>query len=63
MQKTPELGNLFLTSTARTFSISPENKQGERGKGGMAASVAYWYQTEPHAPFPALPDEQGRTPR
>ena len=19
------------------------------------ASVAYWYQTEPHAPFPALP--------
>lgn len=21
------------------------------------ASVAYWYQTEPHAPFPALPDD------
>lgn len=21
------------------------------------ASVAYWYQTEPHAPFPALPDK------
>jgi hypothetical protein len=20
------------------------------------ASVAYWYQAEPHAPFPALPD-------
>jgi len=20
------------------------------------ASVAFWYQTEPHAPFPALPD-------
>jgi hypothetical protein len=20
------------------------------------ASVAYWYQTEPHAPFPALPN-------
>jgi len=38
--QTPELGNLFLTSTARTFSISPENKQGERGKGGMAASAA-----------------------
>ncbi|MBN1939328.1 MAG: DUF2961 domain-containing protein, partial [Candidatus Aminicenantes bacterium] len=21
------------------------------------ASVAYWYQTEPHAPFPKLPDK------
>lgn len=23
------------------------------------ASVAYWYQTEPHAPFPSLPDKDG----
>ncbi len=23
------------------------------------ASTAYWYQTEPHAPFPALPDRDG----
>ena len=23
------------------------------------ASVAYWYQTEPHAPYPALPDKDG----
>jgi len=23
------------------------------------ASVAYWYQAEPHAPFPALPDNDG----
>jgi hypothetical protein len=23
------------------------------------ASTAYWYQTEPHAPFPALPDKDG----
>ena len=23
------------------------------------ASVAFWYQTEPHAPFPALPDREG----
>jgi hypothetical protein len=23
------------------------------------ASTAYWYQTEPHAPFPALPDANG----
>lgn len=24
------------------------------------ASVAYWYQTEPHRPFPALPPKEGR---
>ena len=23
------------------------------------ASVAFWYQTEPHTPFPALPDRDG----
>jgi hypothetical protein len=27
------------------------------------ASVAYWYQTEPHTPFPKLPDADGRRPR
>ncbi|MCK9221022.1 MAG: DUF2961 domain-containing protein [Limnochordia bacterium] len=27
------------------------------------ASVAYWYQTEPHAEFPRLPDLDGRWPR
>jgi hypothetical protein len=26
-------------------------------------SVAYWYQTEPHAPFPALPPPEQRIPR
>jgi hypothetical protein len=26
-------------------------------------SVAYWYQTEPHAPFPALPKPEDRIPR
>jgi hypothetical protein len=26
-------------------------------------SVAYWYQSEPHTPFPMLPDAQGRVPR
>ena len=26
------------------------------------ASVAYWYQTEPHAPFPALPSATERAP-
>lgn len=27
------------------------------------ASVAYWYQTEPHAPFPALPEVEERRDR
>ena len=26
-------------------------------------SVAYWYQTEPHAPFPPLPPTEERLPR
>jgi hypothetical protein len=26
-------------------------------------SVAYWYQTEPHAEFPALPPPEGRVPK
>ncbi len=27
------------------------------------ASVAYWYQTEPHAPFPVFPEVHERWPR
>jgi len=27
------------------------------------SSTAYWYQTEPHKPFPPLPDVAGRLPR
>jgi Protein of unknown function (DUF2961) len=30
------LSNIFRTSDAKTFSISPENFTGEKGKGGMA---------------------------
>ena len=26
------------------------------------SSVAYWYQDEPHAPFPDLPDRDARIP-
>jgi len=26
-------------------------------------SVAYWYQTKPHAPFPALPPVDDRVPK
>jgi hypothetical protein len=31
------LSNLYRTSSAKSFSISPENFTGEKGKGGMAA--------------------------
>ena len=34
----PNLGNLYRLSNAKTFSISPENLTGEKGKGGMAAT-------------------------
>jgi hypothetical protein len=27
------------------------------------SSTAYWYQTEPHAPFPGMPDVEARLPR
>ena len=27
------------------------------------STVAYWYQTEPHAPFPKLPPKEERWPR
>jgi hypothetical protein len=41
---TSDLSNLYRVSNAKTFSISPENLTGEKGKGGMAtegtASVA-----------------------
>jgi hypothetical protein len=39
----------------------------EHGHGNHRAdnfySTAYWYQTEPHAPFPALPEPEDRVPR
>ena len=60
------LGALPLMTSARTRSISAENPTGEKGKGGMAddiASVAYWYQAEPHAEFPRLPSLEERYPR
>src|SRR6187402_1001925 len=32
------MGNMFLMSDAKTRSISPENFNGEKGKGGMATT-------------------------
>jgi hypothetical protein len=31
--------------------------------GDDISSLAYWYQTEPHAPFPKLPPLSERWPR
>jgi hypothetical protein len=33
----PNLSNLYRLSNAKTFSVSPENLTGEKGKGGMAS--------------------------
>ena len=30
------LGSLYRLSSAKTYSVSPENPTGEKGKGGMA---------------------------
>ena len=39
----------------------------EHGHGNSRSdsyyTVAYWYQTEPHAPFPTLPPTASRYPR
>ena len=35
---TTDLNNLYRTSDAKSFSISPENLTGEKGKGGMAVN-------------------------
>lgn len=50
----------ILFSKSMRFSI-------EHGHANLQqndySSVAYWYQTEPHAPFPKLPNAIERTPR
>lgn len=33
----PQMGNLYLLSSAKSRSISPENRTGEKGRGGMCA--------------------------
>jgi len=61
------LDNLSRLSNAETRSCSPENPTGAKGQGGWRyppnqtaiASTTLWYQSEPHAPFPALPGRDG----
>ena len=57
------LGNLSRISNAESRSCSAENPTGAKGQGGRylpnqdeIASTAFWYQTEPHTPFPQLPE-------
>jgi len=68
------LGALPFWGRSRTRSISAENPTGGKGMGGMAipnpsdptfdiASVAYWYQDEPHVEFPPFPALDKRWPR
>jgi len=47
-----------------TKSIKATIEHGHaNGRSDNYFSVAYWYQTEPHAPFPALPPVDERLPR
>lgn len=39
------------------------NRRGLVERSDDVSSVAYWYQAEPHAPFPDLPDREARLPR
>jgi hypothetical protein len=48
-----------LRVTVQTIGLSYDTVDGEvrhrfAGLADDVASVAYWYQTEPHAPFPGL---------
>ena len=47
-----------------TKSIKATIEHGHaNGRSDNYFSVAYWYQTEPHAPFPPLPSANDRLPR
>jgi hypothetical protein len=50
-----------LKVTVQTLGWWPNNRF--QPTTDDVASVAYWYQTEPHAPFPTLPNRTQRWPR
>ena len=54
---------LVATTTPRAQQITHTDELSSRTSASTCvagtspiASVAYWYQAEPHAPFPALPN-------
>ena len=49
-----------LRVTIQALGWGPDGKYAKMDDD--IASVAYWYQAEPHAPFPALPDLEARRP-
>jgi hypothetical protein len=53
----------FEESLRATVQAMGNGRDGYRERSDDVASVAYWYQREPHAPFPDLPPARGRRPR
>jgi hypothetical protein len=63
---TGEDNYVWLEATGRAHYVGVkmsvlQNQDGWWGEGDD--SVAYWYQTEPHAPFPPLPPVDQRLPK
>jgi hypothetical protein len=46
----------------RSIRVTIEHGHANR-RSDDYASTAYWYQAEPHLPFPALPEAPARLPR
>ena len=53
------LNGLWRLAGVPTRQVNGTEDYRPRTEDGIA-SVAYWYQTEPHAPFPVLPDPAAR---
>jgi hypothetical protein len=54
---------LFNGSLRVTLQQIGANEHGLFERQDDVASVAYWYQSEPHQPFPVLPAASARAPR
>lgn len=53
----------FREDLAVTVQVIGHDSSGLYERSDDIASVAYWYQREPHEPFPEFPDRSGRRPR
>jgi len=52
-----------LRVTIQDLGFTQQGATGYEPLTDDISSVAYWYQTEPHAPFPVLPGPKARWPR
>ena len=59
----PVLFKNDLKVTVQQIGSGPRGPHGLFERQDDYASVCYWYQTEPHAPFPTLPCPEDRWPR